>query len=62
METPADVAAITADITYAVDTGAKPVNETFGPGNIRRRNLGAKERRPMTIRGRGAARSRPPSP
>ncbi len=56
METHADTAAdtaaptITAGITYAVDTGAKPVNETFGPGNIRRRNIGAKEVRSMTIR------------
>jgi hypothetical protein len=42
-------AAITAEITYAIDTGAKPVNETFGPNNIRRRNIGAKENRAVTI-------------
>jgi hypothetical protein len=42
-------AAITAEITYAVDTGAKPVNETFGPGNIRRRNVGTKEQRAVAI-------------
>ncbi|HSD41185.1 MAG TPA: CmcJ/NvfI family oxidoreductase [Burkholderiales bacterium] len=41
--------ALTAEITYAVDTGEKPVNETFGPGNIRRRNVGARERRPVRI-------------
>ena len=41
--------AISAEITYAVDTGEKPVNETFGPGNIHRRNLGVKERRSMRI-------------
>src|SRR5215468_2971419 len=41
--------AITAELTYAIDTGEKPVNETFGPGNIRRRNSGAKERRPVRI-------------
>jgi hypothetical protein len=40
---------LTAEITYAVDTGQKPVNETFGPGNIRRRNVGLKERRAMPI-------------
>jgi hypothetical protein len=40
---------ITAEITYAVDTGEKPKNETFGPGNIRRRNLGAKEQRAVRI-------------
>ena len=48
--TEAGTAAITAAITYAVDTGEKPVNETFGPNNIRRRNSGAKEQRPMPIR------------
>jgi hypothetical protein len=42
-------ATITAELTYAIDTGEKPVNETFGPGNIRRRNSGAKERRPVRI-------------
>ena len=46
----AGTGAITAGITYAVDTGEKPVNETFGPGNIRRRNTGTKEQRPMPIR------------
>ena len=42
-------AAVTAELTYAVDTGEKPVNETFGPGNIRRRASGAKERRRVRI-------------
>jgi hypothetical protein len=42
--------AITAELVYAIDTGAKPVNETFGPGNIRRRATGAKERRAVEIR------------
>jgi len=42
--------AITAELAYAIDTGAKPVNETFGPGNIRRRTTGAKERRAVEIR------------
>src|SRR5262245_11565639 len=41
--------AVTAELTYAVDTGEKPVNETFGPGNIRRRNTGVKEQRPVQI-------------
>jgi hypothetical protein len=39
-----------ADITYAVDTGEKLVNETFGPGNIHRRSSGTYEARPMPIR------------
>jgi hypothetical protein len=42
--------AITAELAYAIDTGEKPVNETFGPGNIHRRTTGAKERRAVQIR------------
>lgn len=42
--------AITAELVYAIDTGEKPVNETFGPGNIHRRASGAKERRAVEIR------------
>jgi hypothetical protein len=42
--------AITAELVYAVDTGEKPVNETFGPGNIRGRTTGVKERRAVAIR------------
>lgn len=41
---------ITADLNYSVDTGVKPVSETFGPNNIRRRNVGASEARPVGIR------------
>jgi len=48
-ESAAEGPAVTAELTYTVDTGVKPVNETFGPGNIRRRNSGAHERRPMRI-------------
>jgi hypothetical protein len=43
-------AGITAELAYAIDTGEKPVNETFGPNNIRRRTTGAKERRSVPIR------------
>ncbi len=43
-------AAITAALTYAVDTGERPVNETFGPGNIQRRTSGKKEERTVEIR------------
>ena len=28
---------VVAGLHYTVDTGVKPVNETFGPNNIRRR-------------------------
>jgi len=42
--------AITAALAYALDSGKKPVNETFGPNNIRRRSTGAHEQRPVRIR------------
>ena len=41
---------IVAKLAYTVDTGVKPVNETFGPGNIRRRVTGTHDERPMNIR------------
>jgi hypothetical protein len=41
---------VTADIGYAVDTGTKPVNETFEAGQIIRRRTGETEQRPMHIR------------
>ena len=47
---PRESGALTAEITYTVDTGEKLVNETFGPGNIRRRTSGTYERREVTIR------------
>ena len=31
---------ITATVMYSIDTGAKLVNETFGPGDMRRRQRG----------------------
>ena len=40
---------IVAGLHYTVDTGVKPVNETFGPNNIRRRVSGEHEVREMTI-------------
>ena len=43
-------AEITADLTYTVDTGVKPVNETFGPGNVQRRVTGSFEQKPMRVR------------
>ena len=49
---------VTAELMYAIDTGEKPVNETFGPNNIRRRDDRRRTNvRPMTIRnGRPLAR------
>ena len=43
-------AEITADLSYTIDTGVKPVNETFGPGNIHRRVSGSFEHKPVRIR------------
>ena len=41
---------VTAEIGYTIDTGIKPVNETFEAGQIIRRRTGATEQRPMRIR------------
>ena len=41
---------VVAGLHYTIDTGVMPVNETFGPNNIRRRVTGEHEVRPMTIR------------
>ena len=41
---------VTAEIGYAIDTGTKPVNETFEAGQIIRRRTGETEQRPMRIR------------
>ena len=42
--------AVMAEITYSVDTGTKPVNETFETGQVIRRRIGATEQRRMRIR------------
>jgi hypothetical protein len=41
--------ATTATLNYSVDNGEKLVNETFGPGNIRRRSSGSYEQRQVPI-------------
>src|SRR5574341_839424 len=41
--------AVTAEIPYAIDSGEKLINETFGPNNIRRRKTGTHELKPMTV-------------
>jgi hypothetical protein len=41
--------AVMAEITYSVDTGTKPVNETFETGQVIRRRTGATEQRRMRI-------------
>jgi hypothetical protein len=45
-----ETGAVVAELSYTIDTGVKPVNETFGPGNIRRRTTGTNEQRPVAIR------------
>ena len=45
-----DTSAVDAEITFSVDTGEKPVNETFESGQIIRRRTGATERRTVPIR------------
>jgi hypothetical protein len=44
-----DSGALVAEIGYAVDTGEKPVNETFETGQVIRRRTGATEQRPVRI-------------
>ncbi len=41
---------VTAELAYTIDTGEKPVNETFGPNNIHRREVGRQEQRAVEIR------------
>ena len=41
--------AVDAEITFSIDTGEKPVNETFENGQIIRRRTGATERRRISI-------------
>lgn len=48
-ETATSGPSVTAELAYTIDTGVKPVNETFGPNNIRRREVGTQERRSVEI-------------
>ena len=50
MSTPIAPADITAQITYSVDTGVKPLNESYGPGNVLTRNVGETVVRAVRIR------------
>jgi len=45
-----DTPAVSAEITFSIDTGEKPVNETFESGQIIRRRAGATERHTVPIR------------
>jgi hypothetical protein len=41
---------VTAELNYSIDTGVKPLNESYGPGNVLSRNIGAMEARSVHIR------------
>jgi hypothetical protein len=41
---------VTGELFYSVDTGVLPVNETYGPNNLERRDTGTLEPHRMTIR------------
>jgi hypothetical protein len=41
---------VTAEVNYSIDTGVKPVNESYGPGNVRSRSIGAIDPRQVRIR------------
>lgn len=41
---------VTAEINYSIDTGVKPVNESYGPGNVLSRSIGAIDPRRVRIR------------
>lgn len=43
-------AEVTAELVYSIDTGVKPVNETYGPGALLRRTTGTRESRQVRIR------------
>ncbi len=45
-----EIASIEATLTYSVDTGVKPVNETMGPGDISRRRTGKREDHKVNMR------------
>lgn len=40
---------VEADLTYCIDTGVKPVNETFGTGNVERKYTGTFSNHKMAI-------------
>jgi hypothetical protein len=41
---------VTAEVNYSIDTGVKPLDESYGPGNVHSRKLGALDPRPVRIR------------
>jgi hypothetical protein len=41
---------VTAELNYSIDTGVKPLDESYGPGNVHSRKLGALDPRRVRIR------------
>jgi hypothetical protein len=41
---------VTAELNYSIDTGVKPLDESYGPGNVHSRKLGAIDPRRVRIR------------
>ena len=56
-DTALPVSGLEAHLRYNVNTGVKPVNETFGPGNITRRNIGEVKEQPVVVRDGRAIRN-----
>jgi hypothetical protein len=47
---------VTVELNDSIDTGVKPLDESYGPGNVHSRKLGALDPRGVRIRnGRGLA-------
>lgn len=44
-----ETGAIEAELSYCIDTGVKPVNETMGPGDMSRRRTGKTEMHAVTL-------------
>src|SRR4051812_17335453 len=45
-----DATDVTAELNYTIDTGVKPVNETYGPGELQRRDTGTVDPRQVRVR------------
>lgn len=45
-----DLDEVTAEVNYSIDTGVKPLDESYGPGNVHSRKLGALDPRRVRIR------------
>jgi hypothetical protein len=46
----AELDGVTAELNYSIDTGVKPLDESYGPGNVHSRKLGELDPRRVAIR------------